>query len=193
MGNDKNVIDLNEARTTLGQVAENRPSLAGPAAVLNEVLPVLFAADSSPKIELTEAAALEKLKSGVPLLRGERLVFERQSFLARWSAVCTALERHQGDPEATRLSASLRDGTLEIDRLVDLVLAGAVGVIAAEAETAGLNPALLASVLRLTLLPFLSEVTLAFAPILAQHQWGQGFCGVCGSWPLLAELRGLIG
>ncbi len=137
MGNAKNVIDLNEARTTLGQVAENRPSLAGPAAVLNEVLPVLFAADSSTRIELAEAAALEKLKSGVPLVRGERLVFERQSFLARWSAVCTALERHKADPEAARLSASLRDGTLEIDRLVDLVLAGAVGVIAADAETAG--------------------------------------------------------
>ena len=191
MGEANNAIDLTDARHALDQLAVDHASLAGPAAILNEVLPVLFAGECSTKIELTEAAALGKLKDGVPVVRGEPLQIEYYGLATRWSAICDALQRHQGNPEAAKLSVALRDGTLRIDRLVNHVLAGDVDTIAGDAEAVGTSPKLTASVLRLTLFSFMSKVSGALAPILAQHGWGRGHCPVCGSWPLLAELRGL--
>jgi FdhE protein len=59
------------------------------------------------------------------------------------------------------------------------------------AERLGLDPALLASTLRLALFPALARWA---AELAARHRgisWGQGCCPACGSWPLLAEFRGL--
>ncbi len=185
------LIDLAEPRAALARLAEDRPSLAAPAAVLNEVLPILFADAAPAEFALAEAAALEKLSSGVPLVRGESWRVDERAFQRRWSAICAAVQRHQAAADARQLSVALRNGALSIDDMVRHVLAGQRAAIGDRAHSLGLNEALTMSVLRLTLFPAMWQIQTALAPVLARGGWTRGYCGVCGSWPLLAERRGL--
>ena len=45
--------------------------------------------------------------------------------------------------------------------------------------------------LRFVLLPILTHVQVELAPWYSKFAWHQGYCPVCGGWPLLAELRGI--
>ena len=127
-----------------------------------------------------------------------------------WSAIVPSLAERPGE-------APLLDGaTLRVDarRAGDLArhLAGAAGVVAAEAIDAGemiraaiehddetfaragarlgIDPDTVAVLAQLTALPLLQ----ACARLLgadASRAWQRGYCPVCGVWPSLSELRGI--
>ena len=45
--------------------------------------------------------------------------------------------------------------------------------------------------MRLATLPVLAKFAAALEPLCREVAWHHGMCPVCGSWPLLAEFRGL--
>lgn len=184
--------DAAEALDELARLAQERPTLAGPAHFLGDVLPGLYAAppsETAPALEPDQAAA--KLSSGVPLLRGESLTLDGAAFRRRWLHLCEAVQRHQGSTAAVALADALRRGTLDARELTQEVLAGRPETIHARADALGLDAGLTATVLRLTLFPMLVPMAAALAPLRERVRWEQGFCPTCGSWPLLGEFRGL--
>jgi FdhE protein len=182
--------EVERALAELDKLSAERPSLAAPAAVLRDSLPALFAEPVPfPPPTLTADQAATKLAAGVPLLRGESLSVDK-GFPARWQAVCAALSR-KGNESAAPLAEALRHGKLNGDELLAEVLAGRPEAVQARAEGQGLDPGLAATVLRLTLLPLLAAADAALARLRSGVPWGAGHCPTCGSWPLLAELRGL--
>jgi FdhE protein len=179
--------EVTAALRELARLAEEQPTLAGPCGLLAEVLPALYdppPTEAPPPISPSAAAA--KRAEGVPLLRGETLALDESAFRRRWAAVCAALGRQGQD--AGPLARAGRGGLAPCELLAD-VLAGRPAAVHARAEALGLDPALTATVLRLTLFPVLSAVSAALGP--APAGWGRGYCPVCGSWPLLGEFRGL--
>jgi FdhE protein len=108
-----------------------------------------------------------------------------------WQEVCAAVRRHQDGEAALALAGAARDGRLDLAELTREVLAGRPESVHARADVLGLDATLTATVLRLTLFPFLSRVQAALAPLREGIPWGRGYCPTCGSWPLLGEFRGL--
>lgn len=71
------------------------------------------------------------------------------------------------------------------------VLAGRAEAVNVRARQLGLDPQAVAGVLRLALYPALTRVATALSAALGSRSWEHGYCPCCGSWPLLAEERGL--
>jgi FdhE protein len=176
----------------LARLAEDRPALAGPAAVLTEILPALYAeAVTEPPPTLTPEHAAAKLAGGVPLLRGEEAAPDAKALRRRWLEVCAAAGKHQDGDAAKALAAAVRDGRLDGRELLQHVLAGRPEEVHARAEALQLDAALAATTLRLALFPLLAHWAAAQAPLRQGVRWAHGCCPTCGSWPLLGEFRGL--
>jgi FdhE protein len=188
---------LREPLAELTRLARDRPSLAGPAAVLSESL---LALDSEPVADpppgLTPEEASARLAGGTALLRGhaatlDEATLDEAALRRRWLAVCEVARKHQDGDAVGALAAALRDGRLNLPETVRDALAGQPEAVYARAEGLGLDAALLASTLRLALFPVLSRWAAELAGLRRGTAWGHGYCPTCGSWPLLAEFRGL--
>ena len=183
---------LAEAIADLERLARERPSLASAAALLRDVLPLvcgISVREQPPAIPAERAAG--KLAKGVPLLRGEPVDLDDRAFRRRWQDVCAAIERHRQDKTARTLAEALDRGRLDARHLFQETLAGHARAIHARAGELGLDVGLAALALRLTLLPILTHFSETLAPLGSGLAWQPGFCPTCGSWPLLAEVRGL--
>jgi FdhE protein len=186
------VPDVAAAQTDLDRLGCERPTLAGPAAVLRDLLPDLVPrTPAGVTLPLTRQQAQIRRQGGVPLLRGEAIALDLPAVRRRWLRICAVLGRHQDDTLARRLAAAVRRGSLNLEDLWRQILAGSAQEIHAQAEGLNLSPDLTATVLRLTLLPDLAGLHAALAPLVEGISWAHGCCPTCGSWPLLGEYRGL--
>ncbi len=184
--------EVQSALTELEQLSQQRQELAGPVALLAEILPNLYrepVRETAPTIAPDHAAA--KLGGAVPLLRGESLHVDHKSFGSRWQEVCQAIERRQGGDAGRLLATALTENHLDPVQMTTETLAGRADAIHARADDLGLDAGLTATVLRMTLFPVLAHVSAALAPLRQGTPWNQGYCPTCGSWPLLGEFRGL--
>lgn len=184
--------EVGEALAELARLAETRPSIAAPAAMLREVLPALFADPSDEKTPpITAESAQAKLTGGMPLLRGESLSLDTGAFQRRWRAVCTAVQRHQNPEGGKAVAEALERRRLGPAEMVTAVLAGHPEVIHQRADELGLEAPLTTAVLGLVLFPALARINGVLAPVRDGKAWHHGHCPTCGSWPLLGEFRGL--
>src|SRR5262245_8154855 len=183
---------LAEAIADLERLARERPSLASAAALLRDVLPLvcgMSVREQPPAIPTERAAA--KLAGGTPLLRGEPVELDDRAFQRRWQDICAAIERHRQDKTGRTLAEALDRGRLDARHLLQETLAGDARAIHARADELGLDAGLAALVMRFAMFPVLAHVSEALAPLRSGVAWQPGFCPTCGSWPLLAEVRGL--
>jgi FdhE protein len=177
---------VEEALAELAKLTQ--PSLATACAVLAEMLPVLFAeppAAAPPALDGVRSQ--ERLAQGIPLLREVTVTLDEESLRRRWRGVCRAVKRQNAS--AKEVSEAF-DG-VGPGALLSEVLAGRPEAVHAKADSLQLDPALTATVLRLTLLPVLESIAAGLAPLRRQLSWDHGNCPTCGSWPLLGEFRGL--
>jgi FdhE protein len=182
--------DVQAVVQQLERLRDEHPTLAGPIELFRDLLPHLHespAADTEWSLDRERAAA--KLVGGVPLLRGEAISCDARVFRSRWGQVCAVLQKH-GNAAAAALAEALNAGQLG-DEMVREVLAGRPEAVHARADALGLDAGLTATVLRLTLFPWLSRINAALSPLRDGIAWGRGYCPTCGSWPLLGEFRGL--
>jgi FdhE protein len=184
--------EVNDALGELARLGKERQALDQPAALLRAILPALFGSGTreTPPVLAPEHAAA-KLEGGIPLLRGEAVNLDWQGCRRRCRAVCAAVQRQQQDPGAGKLSVSLQAGRLDLRELVQELIAGRPEGIHAHADRLGLDHGLIATILRLTILPALAQVNATLSPLREGTDWQLGYCPTCGSWPLLAEYRGL--
>lgn len=184
--------EVRDAIASLTQLAREHPTLADPANLLRQVLPILY---SHPMIEavpaLSAEQAAEKLSAGVALLRGEPLVIDAGGFRRRWQSICEVIGREQKAQVPSAIAAALRLRKFDPQDLTNEILAGRPQAIHAQADALGLDVPLTSTVLWLTLFPVLSAIQTALAPLRRTSRWEHGYCPTCGSWPLLGEYRGL--
>ena len=184
--------EVAEALLDLERHVEARPTLAAPAALLRDVLPVLYdqpPRETIPPISMEHAAT--KLAAGIPLLRDETLQLDMIALRRRWLGVCAAVQRNQSSAAGQALAEAVHQGTLNLNDLVRQVLAGRPEEIHAQADSLGLDAGLTTAVLGLALFPALSRINNALTPLRQGIRWERGHCPTCGSWPLLGEFRGL--
>jgi len=185
---DASSRNLAGALLELQKLAQKRPSLAASCQTLSAILPAMFAEPTTEApLALTLDMAQAKLRDGLPLLYGVALVIDEPALHRRWTAICAALRQ----TEADALADSVRQGKLRPTALLHGVLTTGPETLLNAIEPLGLISALAATVLRLSALPALAQITRSFADVRRGMAWDFGNCPHCGGWPLLGEARGL--
>jgi FdhE protein len=179
-----------EVQRELSQLARERLSLAGPAALLADLLPVVWTGETIQPPSLTPEQAPLKLAGGVPLLRGESVALDGKLLRRRWADLCGVLQRHQ-NASAVELAGAVRSGSLNLEEMTAALIAGRADEVHRRADALNLDAGLAATLLRLTLFPLLVSLDAALAPLRSGVVWERGYCPTCGSAPLLGEFRGL--
>jgi FdhE protein len=100
------------------------------------------------------------------------------------------LAAETGGLDAVPLAVAVRAGALDTLVLLEAAVNQDEARVAAIAAGLRLGPEPLGSVVQLATVPLLQACRRRFAPAVSPS-WEAGYCPVCGTWPALAEDRGL--
>jgi FdhE protein len=183
--------DVQAALRKLEQLAETQPDLQELAATNAALLQAMYAhALPRPHVVLDAEHAMAKREAGLPLLRGEPVVWEAKPLVEQFVRLCGVMQA-QGNQFAAGLAQATKAGRFAVDELAAEVVAGDPNAVAARAVELDLDAGLAATLLRLALFPTMARLARELDPLLAPEDWRRGYCPCCGAWPLLGEYRGL--
>lgn len=125
---------------------------------------------------------------GAPLLDGRTILVDprRVRRLVRRLAETAAA----GDGAGAASLGGYRPSAADTVRLLAAALRGDRAAVEAVAAPAGMDPGALEAVAQLAVLPLLHSCGRLLQDRVPLS-WPQGYCPICGGWPVLAELRGL--
>lgn len=184
--------DVKDALDELNRLAVARSFLSGPIDLFKDILPTLFAdsiREQPPTLTLDQVTS--RLADGIPLWRGEKITLDEAAFCRRWDHLCAAVQRQRSDNPGQQLMEALHARRLDPQEMLEAVLAGQPDQVFTLADRLGLDAALTGTILRWALFPVLAHLNTQVKLLRQGLPWEQGYCPVCGSWPLLAEFRGL--
>lgn len=182
------------ALAQLAQLAATHADLQAATSLHTALLRVLYGAPAPvTPLVLREAEARDRLAAGMPLLRNAPLPCAAAPVRELFRRLCAAASDSARDDAAayTALARAVRRGQLDPWELGNTLLAGAADHLPGSLTERGYPADRVMTLLRLTLLPFLEQTAAACAAWVTPQRWSQGYCPLCGAWPLLAEQRGL--
>lgn len=174
----------------LAKLAETQPELAGLATTTAALLRVMYADVPTVPFPFSTEQVTLKWEGGVPLLRGERLPLDTAWLGAQFGRLCHVMEE-QRHPSARPLVEAVKRKVWDVAALAQSILSDDAAVAVKRADELGLDAELAATLLRLTLLPLLEQISAAARSLRPREGWTMGYCPTCGAWPLLGEYRGL--
>ncbi len=194
---------LRAALADLARLTTSRPELAPAGQTLARVLDAMFAAPSIRLVSPTPddasgavVASVEGCRSawqdGRPAIEPFSSKIDFSELAPRVAAICLALGAD--DPAAAvGLVAVTESPAGPLADWFKLVLENDAERFESfvQDRDSRFDPAQVASVLRLAMLPALADWSLAICSELEPGAWLSGFCPICGSPPALAESRGL--
>jgi FdhE protein len=185
--------DLASALDRLDRLGEGDPSLRDAAALQSAILRAIYRSPPLARpIELTADRARDKLYSGIPLLRGERVPLDIAAIQSLILVLCRAVRQSEArSGSANTIATAIDQGVLDVAALVAAVLDGQAPAIREQAAALEVDGDLLCTLLRFSLFPALEQLAAQLAPLRVLAAWQPGYCPTCGSWPLLSEYRGL--
>jgi FdhE protein len=185
--------DLASALDRLDRLGEGDPSLRDAAALQSAILRAIYRSPPLARpIELTADRARDKLYSGIPLLRGERVPLDIAAIQSLILVLCRAVRQSEArSGSANTIATAIDQGVLDVAALVAAVLDGQAPAIREQAAALEVDGDLLCTLLRFSLFPALEQLAAQLAPLRVLAAWQSGYCPTCGSWPLLSEYRGL--
>jgi hypothetical protein len=183
---------LAAALSDLDRLATDRPELAAAGLSLAAVLRASFLVPPPElPVHADPSLIVAAWRAGMPAFRAgdSPPALDRDDLRARALAVLETLRAE--NPLARPFLKALRDGSADPHAWALEALADRPEAVDEQAGAIGVDPALARSVLRLALLPPLSRLSGALAPLRPEGLWTRGDCPHCGSPPVLAESRGL--
>ena len=183
---------LASALRDLERLMAERPELDSAGTSLARVLEAAFLGPiAEPSLHAEPELIEAGWRAGVPAFRSGDSPprIDDADLRVRALALCEALR--DVNPQAAAVHQAILAGELDLATLTFEALADHPGSLNVEASSIGADPALLRSILRLTLLPPLSRLAERLAAIRPEGVWERGDCPNCGNAPVLAESRGL--
>jgi FdhE protein len=171
----------------LAGLRRDRPEWTTWLALLSELRGALGDAGSRDLVTLIPAGTTG-VTQGAPLLQSYTLLELDTGWLQQLVHRLAAAANH-GTSGAQPLGP-YRPDRGEVVRLLSAVTREDRDDLAAIAAKAGVEPGPLASIAYLAAIPVLANCARLLQSQLP-HAWSQGYCPLCGAWPVLAEQRGL--
>lgn len=128
------------------------------------------------------------LRDDQPLLTGA-VILLASSIATRILRRLMLLAGEQDPENGDAFRAASEAAALDAPMLLQAAINQDADALAAAAATLGIEEAALATVAQLAALPLLRACHDALAADISPA-WGQGYCPLCGAWPVMAELRG---
>lgn len=184
--------ELHESLARLDRLAIERPELLELVPFYRELLALLFgrARPVRPLVVSSDEIA-KKLADGVPILRGVSLELDDPSPSESWRNLCLLVSRFRADTSPAEVASIAALQQVTPTHTLKKVLSADPNEFCETLGQSRSESGQLLSSLRLWALPRLAPVV----QVLERHWlgpgWPRGYCPACGSWPLLAESRGL--
>ena len=179
--------------SALDALIDNHPELESAVDFYEELLPLLYQARPPLNgLALNKESAQAKIKEGTPLLWGEFSspeVTGAEPDVELFMTLCR-LATEGGNESGETLMRALLEGRLDLKAMLDKALVLDRAALTELARSLQVDLNLVEAVSRFTLTPITWAYGLAFGQILNFGIWRQGYCPVCGAWPILGELRG---
>jgi FdhE protein len=161
------------------------------ATVLTEVLAVIYREPVSESFPALDPDRVRDCAArNIPILREMSFELDDAVFQRRWLGIAEVLE-NQKDESAPSLIEAARAGRIRSGEWLRDVLECRPGRLLERSGELGLVPSMASVVFRWSVFPVLCKFRNLAAPFLASAQWERGYCPVCGSSPILGEIRGL--
>ena len=142
-------------------------------------------------VELTPEGATAAVTAGRSLLGAGALACDASEVAAELRRLAANLAETSLEGSAAQRSAErLARQTPDLGPLLQPALDADGAAIARAAAGAGVDAEALARLLELALQPVLWVAAERCAALTDLDRWDRGYCPVCGSWPVLAELVG---
>ncbi len=178
--------EARDALAELDRLIARRQSLVAPAQVLAAIIGGM---DAQAAGLLTVTLEEPRAVPDEPLLRNATIALDEKGLRRRCLELCEVAGRQ--DAGAAEIARAVKQGALSVPEAARSILAGRADEVAEQADALGLDAGQWGLLLRLTLLPALAAGRGRLGTVREGLVWGQGYCPACGSWPLLAEYRGL--
>lgn len=184
---------IDRVLSALDELTDDSPDMERAVDFYEELLPVMYEARPSlDGLALNPDRARQKLHDGLPLMWGEFGLPESigsEPNLELFMTLCR-LVTEGGNEDGEQLLRLVVDGKLNLKALVDGTLNQDRPALTELARSHELELTLLETVSRYLLSPIAWAYATAFRAAFDFAEWRQGYCPVCGAWPLLGEFRG---
>ena len=126
------------------------------------------------------------LAEGIPLLHGATVRVEVEHAVDLLRRLATAAAEHAGVSVEHAVTSEITAlALIETSIMPDAARLEQIG------DDAGAEVGLLATLGSVAAMPLLQACGRRAAPLVANSNWDEAYCPVCGAWPTLAEMRGL--
>jgi FdhE protein len=185
-------LEVAECLMRLDQLERLRPELADLTRLHRSLIPALFRSGESPPAFAAASSDLAQVVStGIPLFRRQMPQLDDWRLAASWRLICDLLARHRDPEQPLKLADAVRAKRFSPAGALHTLFAAGPTELRGELARLPADVRLVMSVFRLAALPSLALITARLAIGWRRLGWSRGYCPACGSWPLVAELRGL--
>lgn len=187
--------DDDQINRRLNALVEGEPELGEACRFYGAVLPLLRDADlRAATVTLSSGEVRTRMESGRPLLQELDLDVDIPSVGELLNRLVTAVvgldPGGERGAEARRFKTALDEERIDVGALLRDIASGAVDSVAKAAEGLGLDPDLVLLLGRNAITPALHAWRRQVTDLVENTPWRRGYCFVCGSPPVLAELQG---
>jgi FdhE protein len=170
--------------TSLQDLGRQRPEWEPWLAVVQELL----RETTDAKWEAFVPARAEAPESKVPLLAGATLTLERGP-VRRWIEQLIRTACRSGTPKMVTLEPTIH-AELDVLTLFKASLCQDSERLKETAAVLGADPEAFQAIAAFVPVPFLHACNRRWTGLVAAS-WAEGYCPVCGAWPVFAEVRGI--
>lgn len=144
---------------------------------------------------LNEETAKIHLREGFPLMDKKEIRPDPDSAATLFANICRSLMRNyrKAAPEIKKINKAVRKGEIDLQELFGKVVEGEKEYIDSIAENSDVNGPLLRVLAESSVSPFLEAYAGKLKGRVDQDSWLRNYCPVCGSPPVLGELKNMKG
>jgi len=189
--NNLTIHPIERVISALDELTDENPDLEGAVDFYEEVLPLMEQVRPSLHgLRLDTHETQEKLRQGIPLLWGEFGTTMRATPNMELFQTLCRLATEGGNEDGEILMQAVLNGDLDLSQIMVVALRLDRGALTTTARSLNIELLTIESILRHLLMPIVRTYANAFGQALDFAEWLQGYCPVCGDWPLLSELNG---
>jgi FdhE protein len=141
--------------------------------------------------DINEETAKRQMREGFPLIDKKEIKLDIDSATTLFKNICMALRKNNKKiaPEIKGIRKALRKKEIDLQELFKKLVAGDKAYLDSIGEKIELGKWLLLFLARSSINPVLEAYAERLKGYVEQESWWRGYCPVCGSEPVIAELR----
>ncbi|MBE0428030.1 MAG: formate dehydrogenase accessory protein FdhE [Nitrospirae bacterium] len=146
-------------------------------------------------VDINKEMARLQLREGFSLIDKKDIKLNMDTATTLFKKICRAIQRKNKKiaPEIKKINQALRKNEIELEEIFKRLLAGDNGYLDSIGEKTGLNKWLLISLAKSSIIPFFEAYADRLKGYVELEPWFRSHCPVCGSEPLMGELRTVEG